>query len=52
MEILTNCNIIINIELIELESGGNQKFEIVFITKDKEKYKLTQLSHPKNGLEP
>ena len=31
---------IIHIELIELISGGNQKFEILFLTKDKEKYKL------------
>ena len=40
MEILKNCNLIIYIELIELISGGNQKFEILLLTKNKEKYKL------------
>ena len=41
MEKLVNCNIIIKIELIELISGGNQEFEVLFSTKDKEKYKIT-----------
>ena len=40
MEKLVNCNIVIDIELIELISGGNQDFEVVFSTKDKERYKI------------
>ena len=40
MESLKNCDMIIHIELIELISGGNQKFEVLFLTKNKEKYKL------------
>ena len=41
MEILKNCDTIIHIELIESISGGNQEFEVLFLTKEKEKYKLT-----------
>ena len=40
MERLVNCNIIIDIEHIEMISGGDQYFEIMFSTRDKEKYKL------------
>lgn len=40
MEKLTNCNLILDIEIIESVSGGNQSFEVVFFTTDKEKYKL------------
>jgi hypothetical protein len=41
MERLVNSNIIISIDLITSVSGGNQMFEIIFYTKDKEKFKLT-----------
>jgi len=40
MEKLVNCDIIIDIECIEMISGANQKFEILFVTKDKKKYKI------------
>ena len=40
MEKLKNCDIIIDIEIIENISGGDQAFEIVFVTKEKEKYKI------------
>jgi len=40
MQKLKNCEITLDIELIELISGGNQEFEVAFLTKDKEKYKL------------
>ena len=40
MEKLVNCDIIISIELIEIVSGGNQAFEILFSTRGKEKYKI------------
>ena len=40
MENLKNCDIIIDIELIELVSGGNREFEILLATKDKGKYKI------------
>lgn len=40
MEKLTNCEIIIDIESIENISGGNQTFEVLFSTKEKQKCKL------------
>jgi len=40
MEILKNCNIIIDIELIENITGSNQYFEVVFSNQNKEKYKM------------
>ena len=40
MEKLTNCEIVINIELIELIIGGNERFEILFTTKSDEKYRF------------
>ena len=40
METLINCDIMIDIELIEMISGRNQSFEVKFLTKDKTKYKL------------
>jgi len=40
MQRLKNCDITLDIELITLISGGNQKFEILFLAKDKETYKL------------
>lgn len=40
MEKLINCNIIIDIESIEMVSGANQYFEIVFLTSEKTKYKI------------
>ena len=40
MQNLKNCNFTLDIELIELISGGNQEFEIIFSTKNKEKYKI------------
>ena len=40
MEKLINCDIIIDIAMIENISGANQYFEIIFSTKDKIKYKL------------
>ena len=40
MEKLTNCDIIIDIEFIENISGGNQNYEILFLAKDGEKYKI------------
>ena len=40
MERIVNCDIIIDILNIELISGGNQEFEIVFLTKEKERYKI------------
>jgi hypothetical protein len=41
MEKIVNCEIIIDIELIENISGGNQYFEIEFVTKEKDRYKLS-----------
>ncbi|MGI6668348.1 MAG: hypothetical protein ACOX4M_02600 [Acetivibrionales bacterium] len=40
MEKLKNCNIVIDIEEIELISGANQEFEVLLMTKDKKKYKI------------
>lgn len=40
MQRLRNCDIILDIELIELVSGGNEYFEVVFSTKDGSKYKF------------
>lgn len=40
MERLTNCNIIIDIDLIELILGGNEHFEVTYSTEKQEKYKL------------
>lgn len=40
MEKLVNCGIIIEVECIEMISGGNQKFEIILLTTDKLKYKI------------
>ena len=40
MERLTNCNFNPDIRIIECISGGNQEFEIIFYTKNKEKYKF------------
>ena len=40
MENLVNCDIIIDIYDIVLISGGNRRFEIVFLTKEKERYKI------------
>ncbi|HNX29824.1 MAG TPA: hypothetical protein PKN87_10520 [Syntrophomonadaceae bacterium] len=40
MEKLINCNIIIDIESIEMVSGANQYFEMVFLTSEKTKYKI------------
>lgn len=40
METLINCNLILNIEMIENISGGNQYYEILITTEDKSKYKL------------
>ncbi len=37
---MINCNIIIDIEFIEMVSGANQYFEIVFLTCEKTKYKI------------
>jgi hypothetical protein len=40
MEKLVNCNIIINIESIEMISGANQYFEMVFLSSEETKYKI------------
>jgi len=40
MEKLANCEIIMDIELIENISGANQYFEVIFSTKDEKKYKI------------
>ncbi|MBD5470023.1 MAG: hypothetical protein HDR19_02585 [Lachnospiraceae bacterium] len=40
MEILVNCNIMIDIEMIDNIQGGNQSYEIFFSSKDKSKYKI------------
>jgi len=40
MEKLVNSDIIIDIEHIEMISGGDQYFEVVFMTKDNTKYKI------------
>lgn len=40
MEKLINCEIITDIELIEMISGANEHFEITFLTKDKFKYRI------------
>lgn len=40
MERLLNCNVILDIELIENITGANQRFEIFIITKNKKKYKI------------
>ena len=41
MEKLKNCEIIIDIGVIENISGGNQEFDILFSTKTGEKFKLS-----------
>jgi hypothetical protein len=40
MEKLINSDLIIDIECIEMISGANQCFEIVFVANDKTKYKI------------
>lgn len=40
MENLENCNIVIDIESIDKVSGGNQFFEVFFVSSDKIKYKI------------
>ena len=40
MEKLINCDIVIDIELIEMISGANQYFEVTFLRNDNAKYKL------------
>ncbi|TDW20590.1 hypothetical protein EDD63_1112 [Breznakia blatticola] len=40
MEVLVNCNIVVDIETIENISGSNQYFEIIFSTPNKDQYKL------------
>ena len=40
METLKNCDIFLDIEIIENITGGNEYFEVFFIATDKEKYKL------------
>lgn len=40
MEKLENCNIVIDIESIDKVSGGNQFFEVFFVSSDKIKYKI------------
>jgi hypothetical protein len=40
MESLLNCEIIIDIDVIENISGANQNFEIIFLTKDKARKKI------------
>jgi len=40
METLANWENIIDIEIIENISGGNQYFEVVFLSHDKKKYKI------------
>lgn len=40
MEKLINCEIIIDVECIEMIAGANQYFKIVFLTKDKLKFKI------------
>ena len=37
---MINCNIVIDIESIEMVSGANQYFEMVFLTSEKTKYKI------------
>jgi len=37
---LANCEIVMDIDMIENISGANQHFEVVFSTKDKLKYKI------------
>ena len=40
MEKLENCNIVIDIESIDKVSGGNQFYEIFFVSSQRIKYKL------------
>lgn len=40
MESLRNCHIIIEIESIEKISGGNQRFEVVYSTKEEQRHRL------------
>lgn len=40
MEKLVNCNIFVDIEIIDKISGGNQFYEVFFSTTDKINYKL------------
>lgn len=40
MERLTNYNFNLDIHLIESIHGGDQEFEIIFYTRNKEKYKM------------
>lgn len=40
MERLINGDVIVDIDLIELISGGNEYFEVTYSTKEKEKYKI------------
>lgn len=40
MEKLSNCEIILNIEMIDSFRGGNQELEIIFTTEEGERYRL------------
>ena len=40
MEKLVNCDIIVNIQLVEQISGGNRWFDVTFLTEDKVRYKI------------
>lgn len=40
MEILVNCDIVVDIESIDNVSGANQEYTIYFTSSDKTKYKL------------
>ena len=40
MEKIENCNIVINIESIDKVSGGNQFYEVFFVSSEKIKYKI------------
>lgn len=40
MEILINCDVVVDIESIDKISGGNQLYEVFFTSTDKTKYKI------------
>lgn len=41
MEKLVNCQIVVDIEMIDKIEGGNQYYEIFFTSRDKKRYKIT-----------
>lgn len=41
MEKLVNCQIVVDIEMIDKVEGGNEYYEVFFTSMDKKRYKIT-----------